>query len=86
MCMIASLMEQRKQKKAADKARRQAKAAPGTATAAAPAARHVAQAQAAAEAQTVDTGYTSDMSAAQRLHGVGSTYLASRQMKSSLGD
>ena len=86
MCMIASLMEQRKQKKAADKARRQAKAAQANAQAAATAEKNIAQAQAAAEAQTVDTGYTGDMSAAQRLHGVGSTYLASRQMNSSLGD
>lgn len=86
MCLIASLMEQRKQKKAAEKARKQARAAQANAQAAAASEKNVQQAQAAAEAQTVDVGETADMSNARRLHGVGGTYLASRQRNVSLGE
>lgn len=86
MCLISSLIEQRKQKKAAKKAQKQAKAAQANAQAAATAEKNIQQAQTAAEAQTVDVGETTDMSNARRLHGVGGTYLASRQQNVSLGE
>lgn len=85
MCFIASLMEQRKQKKAADKARKQARAAQANAQAAATAEKSAQQASMAAEAQTVDVGEATDASNSRRLHGVGGTYLASKRQGDTLG-
>lgn len=75
MCLIASLYEQRKQKKAAEKAHRQAKAASANSQARADAEKTIASAQEAAEAQTIDAPETSDLSNAMRRRGVSSTYL-----------
>lgn len=75
MCLISSIYEARKQKKAADKAQKQAKAAAANAQARAEGERNIASAQEAAEQQTLDAGDTSELSAAKRRHGVSSTYL-----------
>ena len=75
MCLAASIYEAHKQKKAADKAQKQAKAAASAATARAEAERNISTAQEAAEEQTLDAGETSELSAAKRRHGVASTYL-----------
>jgi hypothetical protein len=75
MCIISSIYESRKQKKAAEKAQRQAKAASANARAAAESEKKIAESQQAAQAQTVETGDVSEMSAAKRKKGVASTFL-----------
>lgn len=75
MCLASSIYEQHQQKKAAERAHKQAKAAAANAQARADAERTIASAQEAAEQQTLDAGETSELSAAKRRHGVSSTYL-----------
>ena len=73
MCLIASAYESRQQRKAADKAARQARAASISAQNMAESERNAAAAQEAAEAQVADGG--SELDLAKRRRGVGSTYL-----------
>lgn len=75
MCLASSIYETHKQKKAAEKAHKQAKAATANAQARAEAERNIASAQEAAEQQTLDAGDATELSAAKRRHGVSSTYL-----------
>lgn len=86
MCLVASLFERSRQKKAAEKAQKRMEQAQAAAQASARAEREQMAANQAAEAQTVDVGETTSMSHAQRLHGVSSTFLASKGQNENLGD